>query len=87
MAILLRRFDLALDNWWMYNSAFSERTPFGRAGQGLQEVVVDVLHCLVVRDTTANGGRSFKTKTWTIAKYYVGSNISLYVFQSLVLGK
>ena len=48
MAILLRRFDLALDNWWMYNSAFSERTPFGRAGQGLQEVVVDVLHCLVV---------------------------------------
>ena len=48
MAILLRRLDLALDNWWMYNSAFSERTPFGRAGQGLQEVVVDVLHCLVV---------------------------------------
>ena len=38
-------------------------------------------------DTTANGGRSFKTKTWTIAKYYVGSNINLYVFQSLVLGK
>ena len=31
--------------------------------------------------------RSFKTKTWTIAKYYVGSNINLYVFQSLVLGK
>ena len=48
MAILLRRLDLAFDNWWMYNSAFSERTPFGRAGQGLQEVVVDVLHCLVV---------------------------------------
>ena len=55
MAILLRRLDLALDNWWMYNSAFSERTPFGRAGQGLQEVVVDVLHCLVVWDITANG--------------------------------
>ena len=39
-------------------------------------------------DTTANGGRSFKTKTWTIAKYYVGfNNLYLCVFHFLVLGK